>query len=61
MRVLDIILQNRITLTLPKPAWRLSVGLGDTLELILLLDRIGVGGTLGGVDDLVSKALNKYK
>jgi hypothetical protein len=36
---------------------RLSVGLGDTLELVLLLDGVRVGGTLGGVDQLLSKAL----
>eukprot|EP00961_Rhodomonas_salina_P188447 2543343-Rhodomonas_salina.1 len=36
---------------------RLPVGLGNTLELVLLLDRVRVGGSLGGVDDLVSKAL----
>ena len=36
----------------------LSVGLGDTLELILLLDGVRVGRTLGGVDELLSKALS---
>lgn len=36
---------------------RLSVGLGNTLELVLLLDGVRVGGTLGGVDQLLSKAL----
>ena len=36
----------------------LSVGLGDTLDLVLLLDGIAVGGVLGGVDELVSKALS---
>ena len=36
---------------------RLSVGLGDTLELVLLLDGVRVGGTLGGVDELLSEAL----
>ena len=36
----------------------LSVGLGDTLDLVLLLDRIAVGRVLGGVDELVSKALS---
>lgn len=35
----------------------LSVGLGDTLELVLLLDGVRVRGALGGVDKLVSKAL----
>ena len=28
----------------------LSVGLGDTLQLILLLDRVAVATSLGGVD-----------
>ena len=41
----------------PAQAIRLSVGLGDTLELILLLDGVRVGRTLGGVDELLSKAL----
>lgn len=36
----------------------LPVGLGNTLELILLLDGVGVGGSLGGVDKLVSEALS---
>ena len=36
----------------------LSVGLGNTLELVLLLDGVGVRGTLGGVDQLVGKALS---
>ena len=35
----------------------LSVSLGDTLDLILLLDGVGVGGALGGVDELVGEAL----
>jgi len=35
----------------------LSVGLGDTLQLILLLDRVRVGRTLGGVDELVRETL----
>lgn len=42
---------------MPAQAIRLSVGLGDTLELVLLLDGVGVGRTLGGVDELLSKAL----
>ena len=41
----------------PQPWNRLSVGLGDTLELVLLLDGVRVGRTLGGVDQLFSKAL----
>lgn len=36
----------------------LTVGLGDTLQLILLLDGVGVGRALGGVDELISKALS---
>lgn len=40
-----------------RKAMRLSVGLGNTLELVLLLDGVRVGGTLGGVDELLSKAL----
>ena len=36
---------------------RLSVGLGDTLELVLLLDGVRVGGALGGVDQLLGEAL----
>merc|ERR1719163_1436919 len=35
----------------------LAVALGNALDLVLLLDGIGVGRTLGGVHDLVSKAL----
>ena len=42
---------------MPAQAIRLSVGLGDTLELVLLLDGVGVGRTLGGVDEFLSKAL----
>lgn len=37
---------------------RLSVGLGDTLELVLLLDGVRVGGSLSGVDQLLSEALS---
>jgi hypothetical protein len=35
----------------------LSVGLGYTLQLILLLDGVGVAASLGSVDELLSKAL----
>ena len=35
----------------------LSVGLGHTLDLVLLLDGVAVGGALGGVDDLISQTL----
>ena len=37
---------------------RLSVRLGDTLQLVLLLDGIRVAATLGGVDQLFSQALS---
>ncbi|GAO51171.1 hypothetical protein G7K_5282-t1 [Saitoella complicata NRRL Y-17804] len=36
----------------------LTVGLGNTLELILLLDGVRVGRTLGSVDELLSQALS---
>lgn len=36
----------------------LTVRLGDTLELVLLLDGERVGRALRGVDDLLSKALS---
>ena len=35
----------------------LPVSLGHTLDLILLLDGVGVGRSTGGVDDLIGKAL----
>ena len=35
----------------------LTVRLGNTLELVLLLDGVAVGGALGGVDKLVGEAL----
>lgn len=35
----------------------LSVGLGDTLDLLFLLEGEAVGGLLGGVDDLIGEAL----
>merc|ERR1712125_291058 len=35
----------------------LTIGLSHTLDLVLLLDSIGVGGTLGSVHKLLSKAL----
>ncbi|EPY43004.1 hypothetical protein AGDE_00919 [Angomonas deanei] len=37
----------------------LPVGLGNTLDLILLLDGVRVGATLSGVDDLISEALGE--
>ena len=35
----------------------LTVGLGDTLELVLLLDGVRVRRALGGVDQLIGQAL----
>ena len=35
----------------------LSVGLGNTLQLVLLFDGIAVGAALGGVDQLITEAL----
>ena len=40
-----------------KPSTDLSVRLGNALDLILLLDGVGVGGLLGAIDDLVREAL----
>lgn len=37
---------------------RLPVGLGDTLQLVLLLDGVRVAAALGGVDQLLSQALS---
>lgn len=36
----------------------LTVGLGNTLELVLLADGVAVGGSLGSVDNLISEALS---
>lgn len=36
----------------------LTVSLGNTLNLILLLDGVAVGGATGSVDDLISQALS---
>ena len=36
----------------------LAVHLSNTLDLVLLLDGIAIGGSSSGVDDLVSKALS---
>ena len=36
----------------------LSVGLSDTFEFVVLLDYVAVGGTLSGVDELVTEALS---
>eukprot|EP00916_Digyalum_oweni_P003333 GHVL01005985.1.p2 GENE.GHVL01005985.1~~GHVL01005985.1.p2 ORF type:complete len:120 (+),score=10.47 GHVL01005985.1:1328-1687(+) len=40
-----------------KTMHRLTVSLGDTLDLILLLDGVTVGGATGSIDDLISEAL----
>ena len=47
-----------LTLTRITSARNLSVGLGNTLQLILLLDSITVGAALGRVDQLVTEALS---
>jgi len=41
----------------PKDKKHLSVGLGNTLELVLLLDGVAVAASLSGVDQLLSQAL----
>ena len=42
----------------PHMRWNcLSVGLGHSLELVLLLDGVAVAGSLGGVDQLIGQAL----
>lgn len=48
--------------TEPKPqdtevTWKLSVGPGDSLELVLLLDGVRVRRSLSGVDELVGETL----
>jgi hypothetical protein len=50
----------RLTLLLEAQSntYDLTVGLGDTLKLVLLLNGIRVGRTLGGVDQLISQALS---
>jgi len=60
VNLLHFLFQPTDPLSLLQPAQtiRLSVRLGDTLELILLLDGVRVGRTLGGVDKLLSKALS---
>ena len=35
----------------------LSVGLGHSLQLVLLLDGVAVGGSLGGINQLISQTL----
>lgn len=45
-------------LTTQNPINHLSVRLGDTLQLILLLDSIAVAASLGSVDQLLSQALS---
>lgn len=39
------------------PDIQLSVRLGDSLKLVLLLDGVRVGRSLGGVDELIGKTL----
>ena len=42
----------------PHMRWNcLSVGLGHSLELVLLLDGVAVGGSLGGINQLISQTL----
>merc|ERR1712225_215264 len=48
-----------IGVTIPwLPDAPLPVSLSNTLDLVLLLDGVGVGGTLGGVGELLSEALS---
>jgi len=35
----------------------LTIRLGHALQLVFLLDGVGVGGSLGGVDQLISQTL----
>jgi hypothetical protein len=49
---------NSLATTERYPLKRLSVGLSNTLELILLLDGVAVGRLLRGVDELISQALS---
>ena len=42
----------------PEGLQHLSVGLGHTLNLVLLLDGVAVGGTLRGVNQLISQTLS---
>lgn len=54
-------LKNVQNPSIPLPATvgqHLTVRLGNTLELVLLLDGVRVGGSLGSVDKLLSKALS---
>lgn len=56
--MLENVQNPSIPLPAPDERRHLSVGLGNTLQLILLLDGVGVGGSLGGVDKLLSEALS---
>ena len=38
--------------------FKFKLTLGNTLKFVLLLDGIRVGGSLGGVDELISEALS---
>ena len=55
-------LKNVQNPSIPLPAKderrHLAVRLGNTLELVLLLDGVRVGGSLSSVDELLSKALS---
>ena len=43
---------------MPEHTTQLSVGLRHTLDLVLLLNGVAIGGTLRGVHDLISQALS---
>ena len=43
---------------MPEHTTQLSVRLRHTLDLVLLLNGVAVGGTLRGVHDLISQALS---
>lgn len=56
--LLSIELMMRLFIYKAAPScWSLAVGLGDSLKLVLLLDSIAVGRSLGGIDELVGKTL----
>jgi len=49
---------TRVGLSVEKRRCSLTVGFGDTLQLVLLLDGVAVGGSLGSVNQLVSKTFS---
>lgn len=53
-------MQSTLPLLSPADPWMgcLSVALGNTLQLVLLLDGVAVAAALGSVDQLLSKALS---